>query len=215
MDVEVFKKLPVMGILRGVREDAIEPLIEAIVASGLKTIEITMNTSEAEKLIRKTVKVANGRLMVGAGTVLTMNKLHQALDSGATFIVLPCLGARVVKHCAQNKIPVFPGAFSPQEIYNAWRAGATMVKVFPAKFFGPSYLKEIKGPFNDIQLLACGGIRADTIGRFFSSGASAVAFGGSIFKKEWLERGDFWRIGEHIELLLKAYESQKSQDSNP
>lgn len=196
-----------MGILRGVEKSAIDALVESVVSSGLKTVEITMNTKNAPDLIKRMVKKAKKRLMIGAGTVLTMTDLRKALDAGATFIVLPTLVDDVVKHCVKNKIPVFPGAFTPQEIYNAWRAGATMVKVFPAKFFGPSYIKEIKGPFRDIKLLACGGVTPDNIKEFFSSGASAVAFGASIFKKGWLERKEFSKIGECIETLIEGYES--------
>ncbi|MBL7084585.1 MAG: bifunctional 4-hydroxy-2-oxoglutarate aldolase/2-dehydro-3-deoxy-phosphogluconate aldolase [Candidatus Omnitrophica bacterium] len=204
MDVNRFKKLPILGILRGVSADIIEPLVEAVVSSGLATIEITMNTHQASELIRKMLKAAKGRLTIGAGTVLTMDDLRLALDSGATFIVLPTLVGDVVEYCAKKAIPVFPGALTPQEIYTAWQAGATMVKVFPAKFFGPEYLKEIKGPFQDIELLACGGVRPENIRAFFSSGASAVAFGGSVFKKEWLKRREFSRIGECIKALIAS-----------
>jgi 2-dehydro-3-deoxyphosphogluconate aldolase/(4S)-4-hydroxy-2-oxoglutarate aldolase len=148
------------------------------------------------------VKAADSRLAVGAGTVLTMDDLQSALDAGATFIVMPALITDVMDYCVKHSIPVFPGALTPQEIYSAWNAGATMVKVFPAKFFGPSYMKEIKGPFPDIKLLACGGVSVDTIGPFFSSGADAVAFGGSIFKKEWIESKKFSIIGEYISALI-------------
>ena len=203
-----------MGILRGIKQEAIEPLLGAVIGSGLKTIEITMNTPGADKLLLKLKKKAANKLTIGAGTVLTLDDLHKALDSGASFIVLPTLVKEVVEYCVKKKIPVFPGALTPQEIYTAWSAGATMVKVFPAKFFGPPYFKEIKGPFSDIKLLACGGVNVDTIGSFFSCGASAVAFGSSIFKKEWIERKDFWRIAEHIELLLKAYEAHKTENPN-
>ena len=150
-----------MGILRGAEVDIIDPIVETVISSGLHTIKITLNTPGAPDLIRRMVKVAQNRLTIGAGTVLTMDDLHSALDAGATFIVLPTLVHDVVGYCTENKIPVFPGAFTPQEIYNAWRAGATMVKVFPAKFFGPTYFKEIKGPFQDIKLLACGGVNLE------------------------------------------------------
>ncbi len=202
MDIEKFKELPLLGILRGIAADKIEPLVETVVSSGLKTIEITMNTFDASNLIQQMVKAANHRLFIGAGTVLTMDDLNSALDAGATFIVLPVLVPDVVEYCAKNSIPVFPGALTPHEIYNAWLAGATMVKVFPAGLFGPEYFKEIKGPFNDIELLACGGVNADTIEMFFSCQASAVAFGGSVFKKQWLEKGDFASIRKRIETLI-------------
>jgi len=202
MELKRFKRLPIIGILRGIEEKVIEPLVEAVVSSGLQAIEITMNTPSAAKLIRQTVKLAAGRLTIGAGTVLTMDELRAALDSGATFIVLPVVVHEVVEYCAKNKIPVFPGAFTPQEIYNAWQAGATMVKVFPAKFFGPEYIKEIKGPFKDIELLACGGVTAQNIREFFTCGASAVAFGAGIFRDEWLQEGKFSLIEEKIRGLV-------------
>jgi len=202
MDIDQFRELPLLGILRGIESHMVESLVETVVSSGLKTIEITMNTDNAPNLIKQMVRAADGRLFVGAGTVLTMDELHSALDADASFIVLPVLVPEVVEYCAKNAIPVFPGALTPQEIYNAWRAGATMVKVFPAGFFGPKYFKEIKGPFNDIKLLACGGVNLETLEMFFSNGASAAAFGGSVFRKDWLERRDFSSIRNAIEMLI-------------
>lgn len=202
MDIAKFKKLPIMGILRGIKADTIKPLFEAILSSGLKTVEITMNTQGASRLIKQMAELSKGRIAVGAGTVLTMDDLHAALDAGATFIVLPTLVRDIVEYCKKNKVPVFPGALTPQEIYNAWKAGATMVKVFPAKFFGHPYIKEIKGPFDNIELMACGGVTVDNIKSFFNSGASAVAFGGSVFKKEWLAAHEFSRIEECIKKLI-------------
>lgn len=215
MDINQFQQLPIMGILRGAETQMIEPLTEALISSGLKTVEITMNAPGATESIRRMVKSAQKRLTIGAGTVLTMPDLHSALDAGATFIVLPTLVPDVIQHCAKNAIPVFPGALSPQEIYNAWHAGATMVKVFPAKFFGPTYLKEIKGPFQDIKLLACGGVTPENIQSFFSCGASAVAFGASIFKKGWLAVGEFPRIEESIKALITAKGIPRRPESIP
>ena len=205
MKMSEFKKLPIIGILRGVRPGAIKPLTRTIISSGLKTVEITMDTPGAAKSIREMKRAARGRLAIGAGTVLSIKDLKKALDSGATFIVLPTLVPEIVEYCVKHRIPVFPGAFTPQEIYNAWKAGATMVKVFPAKFLGPGYLKEIKAPFKHIKLLACGGVSPQNIQSFFSSGASGVAFGASVFKKEWIERKEFFRIEEVIKSLIAAY----------
>ena len=207
MDLKQFRQLPLMGILRGVEEDIITPLIETVVSSGLKTIEITLNTPNAAQLIKQAVKTAQGRLVVGAGTVLTKDDTRKALDAGASFIVSPVVEEEVINCCKKSNIPVFPGALTPQEIYNAWGAGATMVKVFPAKFFGPTYFKEIKGPFKDIELLACGGVNPDNIKLFFSSGASAIAFGTSIFKKEWLTKEGLKDVGASIKTLIDSYQA--------
>jgi 2-dehydro-3-deoxyphosphogluconate aldolase/(4S)-4-hydroxy-2-oxoglutarate aldolase len=205
MDVARFKKLPIMGIMRGVKLDEISPLVEAVIDSGLETIEITMNTEDAAAVIKQAVKTAGKRLMIGAGTVLSMESLQSALGAGATFIVMPSLVADVTAYCRKHNIPAFPGALTPQEIFNAWQAGATMVKVFPAKFFGPDYFKEIKGPFEDIELLACSGVRPDNLKAYFSSGAGAVSFGASVFKREWLDKKDFVSIGKSIKQYLSEF----------
>lgn len=191
MDIAQFKKLPILGILRGIESSQIEPLVETIISSGLQTIEITMNTSGACELIKKAVHFSKNRITIGAGTVLDLKSLKMALEAGASFIVMPVLIPELVEFCAKNKIPVFPGALTPQEIYNAWQAGATMVKVFPSGFFGPNYFKEIKGPFKEINLLACGGITPQNMKEFLDNGASAIAIGGSVFRKEWLLKKDF------------------------
>jgi 2-dehydro-3-deoxyphosphogluconate aldolase/(4S)-4-hydroxy-2-oxoglutarate aldolase len=185
--------------------------METVISSGLKAIEITMNTEDAPQLLKSAVRYSDKRLMIGAGTVLDMRSLKSALDSGATFIVMPVLVEEAVGYCLKNKIPCFPGALSPQEIYRAWKAGATMVKVFPAGVFGPAYFKELKGPFRDIELLACGGVTAENMKDYFANGASAIAFGASVFRKEWLARKDFASIAGSI----KKFVEQKKIFSGP
>ena len=204
MNVAQFKKKPVMGIVRGVELGQIEPLIEAVISSGLETLEITMNTKDAGQIIGRAKKIAQRRLVLGAGTVLDMDSLRQAIDSGATFIVMPVLINDCLGYCVKNNIPVFPGALTPQEVYRAWKEGATMVKVFPAKFFGPEYFREIKGPFNDIELLAVAGVTPQNMRNYFACGANAVAFGASVFKKEWLQDKDY----QSISRAIKAYMEQ-------
>lgn len=202
MNIEKFEKKPVMGILRGVGIEHIEPLFNDVCDAGLETIEITMNTPDADKSIKKAVSLFGDRMSIGAGTVVNMEAMKMALDSGASFIVMPTLVEDVVSFCVNNKIPVFPGAFTPQEIINAWNMGASMVKVFPAKFFGPEYFKEIKGPFNNVKLLACGGVKPENIKEFLSSGADGAAIGGSTFKQDLLQKKDYTSISNHISKYL-------------
>ena len=194
MNVKKFLKKPVMGIVRGICDSDVEPLVEAVVSAGLETIEITMNTGGAAGLIKKARKVSRGRLVVGAGTVLSMDDLKAALRAGASFIVTPVLVSDVALYCAKNKIPIFPGALTPTEIYAAWNAGATMVKVFPAGVFGPVYFSEIKGPFASIKLLACGGVRPENMKEYFKAGADAVSFGASVFRKDLFGKKDYIAI---------------------
>ena len=202
MNIDKFRKQPILGILRDITQEQIPPLFETIISSGLKSVEIAMNTKDAPALIKQAVKLSKGKLMIGAGTVVDMKLLKSALGAGASFIVMPVLVKDVVKYCVKNKIPVFPGALSPQEICQAWEAGATMVKVFPAGFFGPKYFREIKGPFKDVELLACGGVTVENMPEYFLNGASAIAFGASVFRKEWLIKKDFVQIKKAIEKFL-------------
>jgi 2-dehydro-3-deoxyphosphogluconate aldolase/(4S)-4-hydroxy-2-oxoglutarate aldolase len=204
MDVKDFEKLPLMGILRGVDEADIDGLLESVIEAGLKTIEVTMNTPSAATLISKIRKSFGNRIEVGAGTVLSKDDLESAVGSGASFIVMPSFDKEIMDLCVKKGIPAFPGALTPKEVHDAWKSGAAMVKVFPSGVFGPSYMKALKGPFNDVKLMAVGGIRLQTIGEYFSSGADAVAFGGGVFKKEWLREKDFKSIGDLVRKYVEA-----------
>lgn len=202
MDPARFRRKPLIGIVRGVSPERLEPVLEAAIAGGLETLEITLNTPGAPGLIARAGQIARGRLALGAGTVLDGDGLKAALDAGASFIVSPTLVPDVVAECVERRIPVFPGALTPQEIHDAWRAGATMVKVFPARLFGPDYFAEIRGPFDDVPLLACGGISPDTLPAYAAAGADAFAVGGSVFRREWMESGDCAGISRAIRELI-------------
>lgn len=215
MDIAAFRKLPIIGILRGIKPGHIGPLCAEIISSGIKTIEITMNTPDAPLLIKNAVKASSGKVNIGAGTVLDKHALKEALKSGASFIVTPVLINDVVRYCKKNDIPVFPGALTPTEIYAAWDAGATMVKVFPARVFGPSYIKEVKAPLDNIELLACGGVTPENLRDYLSAGASAVTFGASVFRKEWLDTGDYASIGGLMRRYVASYKEAEGNVKKP
>lgn len=202
MEINRFKQKPFIGILRGIEPDIVAPLVETVCESGLETIEITMNTIGATDIIKQFINQSEGKLMVGAGTILNLDDLKRALDAGAGFVLSPVVIPEVVDYCVANNIPVFPGALTPDEIYKAWDAGATMVKVFPANVFGPVYFKDIKAPLNNIELLACGGVSTQNAEEYFNNGASAVSFGGSLFKKEYLLNREFDKIKQDIINIL-------------
>ncbi|THB66303.1 MAG: bifunctional 4-hydroxy-2-oxoglutarate aldolase/2-dehydro-3-deoxy-phosphogluconate aldolase [Gammaproteobacteria bacterium] len=198
------EKFAVVGILRGIGIEDVDPIVDASIAGGLPAIEVTMNTPGFEQILKRMKVVAAGRITVGAGTVLGEESLHKALAAGAEFIVSPVFEEHIVEYCAENQIPVFPGALTPTEIYAAWSAGATMVKLFPAKFFGTEYIKEVLAPLDKVRILACGGVSATNVSDYFSAGAMAVAFGGSIFSKSRIENGEFEKITKDISILVKG-----------
>ncbi|MFH1094410.1 MAG: bifunctional 4-hydroxy-2-oxoglutarate aldolase/2-dehydro-3-deoxy-phosphogluconate aldolase [Candidatus Omnitrophota bacterium] len=211
MNMEKFKEIPLMGILRGVNLQWIERLTETIVLSGMNTVEITMNTPDAPNMIKKMSELAGKLLNIGAGTVLNRADLQTALEAGASFIVMPCCIPEIMHHCKQIKIPVFPGALTPQEIHSAWAQGAAMIKVFPASLFGPSYFKELLGPFNEMMLMAVGGVRPENITEYFQYGAQAVAVGASVFDLKKMQAGDFQSIQDALTVLVNKVKQVRSR----
>lgn len=199
-----------MGILRGIESSQLPPLLEAAIAAGLETLEIAMNTARAPELIARARSLAGERLSIGAGTVLGRDDLEAALDAGAGFVVSPTLVDEVVAECVERKLPVFPGALTPGEVHAAWRAGASMVKVFPASCFGPAYFRELKGPFADIPLLACGGVTAQSLPEYARHGADAFAFGASVFARDSIQSGDYAQIEVKIRALIAALPDSQS-----
>lgn len=193
----------ILGIIRGATKENILPVIEAAISGGIKQIEITLNSPDALEQI----KIASKKYEVGAGTVLNVKEAKAVAKAGAKFIVSPIADPETIKFCQKNKLPVYPGALTPAEVYQAWELGATMVKVFPVKSVGgPDYIKELKGPFNDIKLLACGGVNKDNIKAYFAAGADAVAVGASIFNKRLMDEGRYKEIEKKIKELAAAIE---------
>ena len=159
---ELFDEAPVVGIVRGIPLEKVLKIAEVYVESGLTTIEITMNTEGATEIITA-LRKRFPQLNVGAGTVCSLLDLTNAVNAGAQFIVTPIIDAEVIKKSVELNIPIFPGAYTPTEIYNAWKLGASAVKIFPATQLGTQYIKDIAAPLNKIKLLPTGGVSVSNI----------------------------------------------------
>ncbi|MGP0629622.1 bifunctional 4-hydroxy-2-oxoglutarate aldolase/2-dehydro-3-deoxy-phosphogluconate aldolase [Nitrospina sp. 32_T5] len=201
-DPERFARKPVLGIIRGITESQLPGVLEAVVRSGVEFIEITLNTPGAVSLIKLADQGFSDRLCLGAGTVLTQPEAETALSAGARFLVSPTASADVARFCREQEIPHFPGAFTPTEIQSARESGAFMVKVFPSSIVGPQYFREITGPFDDIQLMAVGGVRASNVSQFFENGATAVAVGASVFSTKRMVENDHAAIENDLKEIL-------------
>jgi 2-dehydro-3-deoxyphosphogluconate aldolase/(4S)-4-hydroxy-2-oxoglutarate aldolase len=177
------------------------------VRSGFSNIEVTMNTPGATDMIRRAGETYGNDLNIGAGTVCTLDELHSAVDAGARFIVTPVLVKDVVISAVKMGIPVFPGSFSPTEIYEAWSAGASMVKIFPAAQLGPEYVKAVKAPFPQIKLMPTGGIGGADIPAYQRAGADAFGIGSPLFPGHLLKQKDWAGLSIHLKTFLKNRES--------
>lgn len=199
---KLFLTAPVIGIMRNMSFETVKKILPVYVAAGFTTIEITMNTPGATQMIEYAVNHYGEKLNIGAGTVCTLNDLESALTAGAQFIVSPVINEAVISNCVVKRIPVFPGAYTPTEIYRCWLLGAYMVKVFPATITGPGYIREVKAPLNDIRLLPTGGVDLDNIHEFFKAGASGVGIGSHLFDKGLIAAGDWEGLQKHLGQFL-------------
>lgn len=211
MKPDQLKEMPVVGIIRNMEVADFNEVLKVYAESGLRVVEVTMNTAGADEMIRYATKHYGEKLLIGAGTVCNLKDLKIAVGAGAKFIVTPVTVEEVIAECVRLGIPIFPGAFTPTEIFKAWSAGASMVKVFPATSVGPQYIKELRGPFSQIPLLPTGGIDRHNIGDFFRAGADAVGMGGKLFDG-WLIKEKNWvELKEHFTSIVNAVNDQAAQ----
>lgn len=201
----LFNEMPIVGIIRHVSAAAVSQLLPVYRAAGLTTVEITMNTPDAETMIRAARQQYPDTLNVGAGTVCSEADLALALAAGAQFIVTPVINKKVIKACVKKGVPIFPGAFTPSEIYKAWALGASMVKVFPTTQLGPAYIRDIKAPLNQIKLLPTGGITLQNMGDFLTAGADGFGIGSHLFDKRLIDEENWDGLKNHFSAFVNVY----------
>jgi len=207
--MKYLESTPIVGIIRGAEGEAAERAVEAALAGGLRTLEVTLNRPEAFDQIARIKERFGADMNIGAGTVLDAAAAERAIASGAEFIVTPALVPDAIEVCKSKSIPVFPGAMTPTEALAAHRAGAEMVKVFPAGSLGPGYIKSLKGPFPDMRLMPTGGVKLEHVADYFRAGADALGVGGEIFKREWLAGGDWASIERAAAAYVAAVEESR------
>ena len=196
-NASAFEKIPVVGILRGTSLEESHFIASTYQQQGFYTLEVTMNTPMVEEII-STLSEEYPELCIGAGTVCSVSDLDTAIAAGARFIVTPILNDAVIRACVEANIAVFPGAYTPTEIYQAWQLGATAVKVFPATQLGPSYLKNVLAPLNSLKLIPTGGVSLDNLKSYFRAGAYGVGMGSSLLQKQYISDKDSEGLGQHF-----------------
>lgn len=171
-------------------------VVEALKQAGLRVAEVTMTVPNAIGAISSVAKRFAGEVLVGAGTVTDAETVRRAVDAGADFIVTPCLVPEVIDAARRADVAVLPGALTPTEVFEAFRLGGDMVKVFPAQSVGGAgYLRALRGPFPDIPLVPTGGVTLDNMREMFDAGAAAVGVGTELIPKDALARRDYAAIG--------------------
>lgn len=198
--IESVKNNKIIVIVRGVAKEKLIPLTQAMYDGGIRLIEFTYqaNGSVSDEEIASNIKMVadyfEGKMYVGAGTVLTKKQVELTKKAGGKFIISPDANEEIIKYTKEIGLVSIPGALTPTEIAAAKRAGADFVKVFPIDVCGPSYIKSVKAPLSNVELLAVGGITVDNMKDYFSAGAIGIGVGTGIVNKTMIESGDFEKI---------------------
>jgi len=210
---EILRRILATGIIPVVRapsaDDALAA-VEAMRAGGLDIVELTMTVPAAVTVIEQVVARYGDDIVVGAGTVLDAETARACILAGARFIVSPIVDAATIRACRTYSIPVVPGALTPTEVVAAWRAGADMVKVFPCSAVGgASYIKALRAPLPQIELVPTGGVTVATVGDFIAAGACAVGAGADLVDIARLRRGDHAGVTENARKYVAAVQQAR------
>jgi 2-dehydro-3-deoxyphosphogluconate aldolase/(4S)-4-hydroxy-2-oxoglutarate aldolase len=207
--IKQIKDTGVIPVVRAASADEAMCAIDAIREGGISVLEITMTVPGAVGLIEQVAHLYGDVATVGAGTVLDPEIATACIAVGAQFVVSPALNLETIACCRRRDVVVMPGALTPTEVVQAWNAGADFVKVFPAGAVGgPSYLKALKAPLPQIELVPTGGVSLKTAADFIKAGAAALGVGADLVDIKAIREGQASLITErakqYVEIVREA-----------
>ena len=197
------RRLGLVPVLRAESEEQAIALAEAIADGGVTVLEVTMTVPGAVRVIAR-LKKERPEILLGAGTVLDPETAHACIEEGAEFVVSPAFNLRTVEMCQKHGKAVLPGALTPTEVLTAWQAGADVVKIFPASAMGGAkYLKSLKAPLPQIEMIPTGGVSLETAREFLEAGAYALGVGADLVDTKAITAGHGWKITENARKYLE------------
>jgi 2-dehydro-3-deoxyphosphogluconate aldolase / (4S)-4-hydroxy-2-oxoglutarate aldolase len=212
---ETLYRISEIGIVPVVRaSSSTEALkaVEAIKAGGIPILEITMTVPGAIGVIEELAGRFGDDVLVGAGTVLDAETARACILAGAEFIVSPALNVETIRICRRYGKVVIPGALTPTEVLSAWQAGADFVKVFPCDSLGGAkYVKSLKAPLPQIQIVPTGGVTLQTAADFIRAGASALGVGTDLVDLKAIREGQESLITERARLFVEILKESRKK----
>jgi 2-dehydro-3-deoxyphosphogluconate aldolase/(4S)-4-hydroxy-2-oxoglutarate aldolase len=193
--IEVLEKIAASGLVAVIRAENPEQaarVAEACALGGVAALEITFTVPGASGVIEHLAKKISGQILVGAGTVLDPETARIAILAGAQFVVSPALNPETARLCNRYQVPYMPGAGTIREVIEAMECGADIVKVFPGEILGPAFVKAVKGPLPQAQLMPTGGVSIENVADWIKAGSVAVGVGGNL--TAGAKAGDFVSI---------------------
>lgn len=201
-----------IAIVRGLGGRHMSALAGALLAGGISMMEITFDQSKPDAWpdtcasIRSLSDEYAGRMLIGAGTVMSLEQLRMACDAGAKYIISPDVNVEIIRETKRRGLASFPGAFTPTECVTAYNAGADAVKLFPAGRLGADYIRALRAPLSHIPMLAVGGVNENNAGEFIKAGCAGLGVGGMLVNRELVVNGDFEKITALAREYVKAVE---------
>lgn len=207
---EIYEK-KIVAIFRGIHPGRCSKAAQALYDGGITMMEVTFNQKEADsqyastlESIRNIAEAGEGKIFVGAGTVMNTKQVVLAYNAGAQYIITPTVDEEVIGLSRDLGMVTMPGAFSATEINNAYKAGADLVKVFPAADMGINYFKSIRGPLGHIPLVAVGGVNINNAKDFLNAGAVALGIGGNLVDKNLIQNEDYAELTKLAQEYVKS-----------
>ena len=210
---EVISQLIDPGIIAVVRAQSSEqiiPLSEALLAGGVRAIEITTSTPGAIETIGEASQMPGDRALIGVGTVLDVETCHAACEAGAEFVVSPVTKPELVTAAHKHDRPIMLGAYTPTEAQIAHEAGSDFVKLFPADGLGPRFIKNLRAPLPHLRLVPTGGVTVKNVGEFINEGSAALGIGSALVSKDILTNADWPELTRRAEQFVAAAKAARS-----
>ena len=202
---------PLLAIMRNVPVEKTIDYAQAIVNGGVRFFEVAMNSPDAARQISMLVDHfgADEDVYIGAGTAITLDRVKAAVAAGAQFLLTPSSDRDVVLYCEENGLALMPGVMTPTDASFCIQHGFTTLKLFPAGDLSPGYVRSLKGPLDDTEYVAIGGVTPDNIGDFFRNGYIGVGLASAIMPKEYIADGRWDEGSKYVAGLLSRIEEAR------
>ena len=204
-ELEKIVEHKIVSIIRGYAVSQTLEIVNALYDGGVRLVEVTLNSPNVLESISKISAMNKEGLLVGAGTVLNVGQTRAAVDAGARFIISPGTDIETIEKTKELGIVSIPGAFTPTEVITASNAGADVIKIFPS-VLGPGYIKDLRGPLDDVKLMPTGGVTVENIPVYLNAGAVAFGIGSSLLKSENQGEAKLEDIRQNAADFVKAVE---------
>lgn len=199
MNIDLLLKARLVAIVRLDDLTLADQIVGTLVGAGVTAIEFTLTNADAPRVVqslRQNASFDRHGVLIGLGSVRTMDEAKLAVDCGSQFVVSPITSIAIIEYCKRNHVGVCPGAMTPTEIATAWDAGADIVKVFPVKALGPGYIRDVLAPMPYLKLMPTGGVDLNNVEKYFEAGATAVGIGSQLLDPAAIRSQDWNRIGD-------------------